>query len=245
MADSADDLFGLPLDEFTAARNALAKALKAAGDPTADEVKALAKPSLPAWAINQLARRSPQAIDTLLDAGERLRKAQSEALGGGDPAQLRAALGAEREAVAQLTSEAELILRDGGHTVSAATQSRIADTLRAAAVDDDARELLAAGRLSGDLEPGGGFDLLAAMAPAAAERAAERAQGDELQRRRRLREARNRVEELRRAAKAAAREADRAEATARRARAEAEARGRELAEAEQAAADLDRRARDP
>jgi hypothetical protein len=43
-----DELYQLPLDEFTAARNALAKST---GDAS---IKKLEKPSLSAWAVNQL-----------------------------------------------------------------------------------------------------------------------------------------------------------------------------------------------
>src|SRR5918998_1397371 len=142
-----DDLYGLPLDEFTAARNALAKELAKAKDPRAAEVKGLAKPSVAAWAVNQLARRRRKDVDALLDAGARLREAQAGALGGGDPAELREALRAERDAVARLTAAAEEVLEDAGHSASVQTQNRISDTLRAAAVDDAGRELLAAGRL--------------------------------------------------------------------------------------------------
>ena len=53
-----DRLYALPLDEFTARRNELAKRLKKEGEgEAADEVASLVKPSVPAWTINQLARR--------------------------------------------------------------------------------------------------------------------------------------------------------------------------------------------
>src|ERR687891_633946 len=52
------DLYGLPLDEFTPARNELAKRLRGEGDrETAERVKELAKPSVAAWTVNQIARR--------------------------------------------------------------------------------------------------------------------------------------------------------------------------------------------
>ena len=54
---AADLLYGLPLDEFTPARNAAAKELRDQGlKAEADAVKALAKPSVAAWAVNQLTR---------------------------------------------------------------------------------------------------------------------------------------------------------------------------------------------
>ena len=58
-----DDLFALPPAEFIAARDALAKRLKADGDATrAAEVKALRRPSVAAWAVNQVARRKPELV---------------------------------------------------------------------------------------------------------------------------------------------------------------------------------------
>ena len=58
--DEIDQLFALPLDEFTAARNELARRLKQDGDAEAAEgVRGLAKPTVAAWAVNQLARREP------------------------------------------------------------------------------------------------------------------------------------------------------------------------------------------
>ena len=74
-----DRLFELPLDEFTPARNELARRLKGEGDKEAAEhVQALAKPSVPAWAINQLARQEKAKVKALLDAGTKLRKAQEK-----------------------------------------------------------------------------------------------------------------------------------------------------------------------
>ena len=63
-----DELFDLPLDEFTAARNDLAKRLKRDGDEdAAEQVRSLPKPSIAAWAVNQLARREKVTWMTPLD----------------------------------------------------------------------------------------------------------------------------------------------------------------------------------
>ncbi|WP_438017029.1 hypothetical protein WMF18_40580 [Sorangium sp. So ce315] len=79
--EEVDDLYSKPLGDFTRARDALAKRLRQAGDKAAAErVKALRRPTAAAWALNQLARRYPQRMEALLDAGERLREAQR----GGD-----------------------------------------------------------------------------------------------------------------------------------------------------------------
>src|SRR4051794_31373093 len=107
--DQATDLYGLPLDEFTAARDAEAKRLRAGGDAeAAKETKALRKPSRAAWAINQAVRAEPGAMQALIDAGERLSRAQDAALAGkrrgGDD--LRAAIAAQGEAVERLADAA-------------------------------------------------------------------------------------------------------------------------------------------
>src|SRR2546422_163583 len=72
-----DELFDLPLDEFTAARNALAKKLREQGDSDeAKQVAALKKPPVPSWAINQVVRAKRALAESLVEAGNLLRDAQ-------------------------------------------------------------------------------------------------------------------------------------------------------------------------
>ena len=78
VADEVDRLYKLPLEEFTAARNELAKRL---GDTS---VKQLKKPTVPAWTVNQLARTREVDVRRLLRAGEQLEQAQKQAVEGGD-----------------------------------------------------------------------------------------------------------------------------------------------------------------
>ena len=81
---ASDELFGLAPEEFVAARDGLARRLKREGDAeTAARVKALRRPTLSAWAVNQLARARGRELEPLLDAGERLRSAHQDALAGG------------------------------------------------------------------------------------------------------------------------------------------------------------------
>ena len=69
-----DDLYGLPLDRFVPERTALSRELRKAGErEQAGEVAALRKPSVAAWAVNQLVRTQRKAIDELLEAGDGLR----------------------------------------------------------------------------------------------------------------------------------------------------------------------------
>jgi hypothetical protein len=147
-----DNLYAALPADFTRARNDLAQRLKQAGQvEAAAGVKQLRKPTVPLWAVNQLARRHPDDVRALLDAGERLRVAQQAALRG-ESQELRAATAEERRILHGLTQRAAELLRETGHS---ADTKRIADTLRAAAVDESGRELLQRGRLSEELEASG------------------------------------------------------------------------------------------
>jgi hypothetical protein len=153
---AGDELFGLPPEEFVAARDELARRLRREGDAeAARRVKALRRPPLSAWAVNQLARGQDRALDPLLAAGERLRAAQRAALAGGDAAELRAAAKAEREAVAGLVTAALARLREAGHPPTDAIRDRVAATLHAAAASPEAADLVRHGRLTADLDPSG------------------------------------------------------------------------------------------
>jgi hypothetical protein len=154
---AGDELFGLPPEEFVATRDEVARRLRREGDTeAARRVKALRRPSLSAWAVNQLARSQQRALEGLLVAGERLRAAHQAALaGGGDAADLRAATRAEREAVAGLVSAALDRLREAGHPTTETTRDRIAATLHAGAASPEAADLVRHGRLTADLDPSG------------------------------------------------------------------------------------------
>src|SRR3954453_17458848 len=96
-------LYGLPPEDFTAGRNALAAELRAEGDREgAAAVKALRKPTAAAWAVNQLVRAQPDLVEALLGAGGELRQAHRQAASGRGAAQLRAAAEAERAAIEAL-----------------------------------------------------------------------------------------------------------------------------------------------
>jgi hypothetical protein len=161
MADPVDEaaelLYGLPLDEFTTARNAAAKELRDRGlKDEADAVKAFVKPSVAAWAVNQLTRRRHADLDEFLDAAVAAREAQ---LGGTPDA--REAVKHQRESLDRLVGAARDEL---GGKASEAVAGKIRQTLEAAAVDDQAAEGLRRGRLEKELEPAG-FGTLAAHVP--------------------------------------------------------------------------------
>jgi hypothetical protein len=243
--EEIDRLYELPLDEFTAARNDLAKRLKQEGDAeTAEQVRGLTKPSVAAWAVNQLARREPEAVRSLLNLAARLRNAQERSLKGERAAdELRAAQAEERDVIRKLTRAADALLRDGGHAASSATLERVASLLRAAAVSDPTA--LREGRMSGDIEAAG-FDAFAGMEVPKARRGAASAGDDLAERRKQKREAaqkrkqlEKRVRELTGRAEASEREAEKAQRAAEEAASTAEQHRRDADAAEAELAELD------
>src|SRR4051794_16097397 len=151
------DLYGLPLEEFTPARDKAARAIRKAGDrETAARVAKLPKPSPAAWTANQVAREQPELIDALLDAGAALRAAQDAAISGGGAAGLREATLAERRAVDAVMTAA-VARRPAGKPLSRAMADRLRTTLHAAAGDPAIRTALVAGRLVSEAQAGGAW----------------------------------------------------------------------------------------
>jgi hypothetical protein len=142
-----DGLFHGPLEDFTGARNELAKTLRSEGEPeAADWVKKLRKPSRAAWLVNQLATRKRKDVERLLDTGRELRAAQEDMLSGSaDREKLRAAASVEQETIESLVAAAEAIGRE--HGIGAQMLSKVEDTLRAASADPEVAEAIERGRL--------------------------------------------------------------------------------------------------
>jgi hypothetical protein len=147
------DLYGLPFERFIAERNALAKELRAKGRrDDAARVAAMRKPSLAAWAVNQLVRTQRRAVAALFDAGDALERAQSDLLAGrGDAPAFREAGKRERASVAKLIEAARGLLSSEGHELSPAMLERVSDTLHAAAIDEHARAEVGHGCLHREL----------------------------------------------------------------------------------------------
>jgi hypothetical protein len=145
-----DRLFAVAPGDFVRKRKALAKRLRGEGERAAAmRVEDLRKPTAAAAVVNQLARGERMNVRALLAAGERLSEAQASLLRGGAPDPVRKAADDERKAIAALLAAAR---REGaGEPVL----RRVEQTLRAAAINDDARALLQQGRLTHDLQPVG------------------------------------------------------------------------------------------
>jgi DNA repair exonuclease SbcCD ATPase subunit len=148
-----DALYRLPLDDFTESRNALAARVKKEGQPTdAAAVRGLAKPTVTAWAVNQVWWTDRRAFEAMLDAGHTLREAQRASLEGRS-AGLREAVERRQAAIGTVV---ELAMRamGGSERVSAPLQQRLGATCDVLA-GGLAPEGTRLGRLTHDLEPSG------------------------------------------------------------------------------------------
>ena len=121
-------------------------------------MKALAKPTVVPWAVNQVYWRARGAYDRLLKAGERLRKAQIAALEG-KSADVRGASDAHRRAIAEAAGEAERVARAAGSTPAPDALTRTFEALSLAPEPPETP-----GRFTEALAPAG-FEALAGITP--------------------------------------------------------------------------------
>lgn len=239
----AEDLYRLPPEDFTAARDAAAKQAKAEGDKqAAAALKALRKPSASAHLVNLLAAQDGELLDSLLALGPAL--AEAQATGQGD---VLRTLGAQRRELVQAVTARAVEL--GRRAITAAVREEVAATLEAALADPASAEAVRSGRLVRALSYAGfgDVDLSGAVAPgpsvaAVTKKAARRAEPDRdliAAAEAAALEAAGRLDDAVRACEQAQRDHDSAEEQATQARAEVEERRAALAAAEQAAGEAD------
>src|SRR4051794_41572349 len=118
VTEATSELYRRPPEEFVAARDERARALRAAGDvQAAKQVSALRKPTVGAWLVNLLVADDPSLPGQLGELAEQLRAA-SEGLAGDD---LRA-LGRQRqELVAGLVHRARQLAYAAGRRATDST----------------------------------------------------------------------------------------------------------------------------
>lgn len=143
LADIADRLYAGDLEGFIAARAAAAKEAAGQDKELAAAVRALAKPSVAAWAVNMLARQKPGVLADLAALGERMRAAQ-ESL---DAAALRALARERRTLLAAAVDTARTVAAEQGRPISGPMAADVEETLRALTADEGAAAAVASGRL--------------------------------------------------------------------------------------------------
>jgi hypothetical protein len=244
-----DALYGLPLEDFTSERNALARRLRERGErKEAQEVGKLPKPTRVAWIVNQLARTRPRELSAYLKAGTGLIEAHRAPLGHREAAgRLRKAAAAERAALEPLLDAARGLATKQGRFPGEAAIESVRETLQGALLDESARPLLEQGRLPVELAAPGlelGLAAPGSGRPARASRSRARSDTADAGRREELRraqhaekEARRLRDEAKRAVTARARERDRAKRQLDEARKMLQQRERELARAQERVVD--------
>ncbi|MFB8774669.1 hypothetical protein [Streptomyces broussonetiae] len=238
----ADELYGLPPGEFTAARDERARAARTAGDrELAERIRRLRRPTLAAYAGNLLARERPDEAGQLLRLGAALRQAHQQL----DGEQLRQLSARQHQLTFALSRQAGELAARAGQPLSDGVRQEVQDTLHAVLADPEAAGEWARGRLTKALAAPVGFP-----APATRPAAATVTDLDSARARRRRRQqeereqARRRADEARREQRLREEEWSVAEAQQRRAEEEQRQAEDERRQAEQRVSDLTRRLHD-
>jgi hypothetical protein len=207
--DPVKRLFAVRPAEFTKARDALAKELRAGGkDEEAREVAKLRKPTAALWIANQLSRLAPDDVKALIHATSRLQK--------GDD--LRDAMHAQREALTRLADAAGRAALEAETKFDLSLQRRVQNTVQAAATTEP--EKLREGALESELQPVG-FEGLAGV-PLPRPRKQEPEKEKEKENDKELRKAEQRAKRLAAKAEKLERAAAKAQDAAAKARSEAD-----------------------
>jgi hypothetical protein len=179
--DRAAELYQLPLEEFTAARNALAK------DTGDASIKKLEKPSLAAWAVNQLYWRERKLYDEVVKTSGQVRTAFQQVLAGkaGD---VKAAETFHKEAMRKAKDAIRRLLAESGSTASDAVMTPVTETLDALPTTDPPGRLTKPLRRTG-FEALQGVTIAAKPRPAPPKPDARKPAADESDKERRQREA--------------------------------------------------------
>lgn len=154
LLEIADDLYALPLADFTPARDALAKEHKA-DRALAAGIKGLRKASLAAWVVNLLVRRDPDQVDQVLAVGAALRDAQDSL----DATQLREYTKQRRQLTASVTTAARRMAREEGVRTTQSVADQVEATLTAAMLEPEAARAVRSGLLVTSLAATGLGDL--------------------------------------------------------------------------------------
>jgi len=162
--EAVNQLYGLAPDEFLDARRQLVLATKTAGEPDlAKAIGALRKPTVAAWAVNQLTRRQPDQIERLLTLAASLHDAQERVDG---PALKE--LGRERtKLIDELVRSCMQTVQKAGGSLTPSAANQMRETFVAALASTAATDAVASGQLTRALSYAGFGDVDLSEATAA------------------------------------------------------------------------------
>ncbi len=166
LLEIADGLYARALADFTPARDAHAKELKAAGEgDLARSVKALKKPSLAAWVVDLFVRREADQVEQVLSMGAALREAQA-GMSGDD---LRSLTRQRRQLTAAVTQQVRSLAAEEGVKLTQSVADQVEATLTAAMIDERCGQAVRSGLLITALSTTGVDDVDVAAAVAVPE----------------------------------------------------------------------------
>jgi hypothetical protein len=149
---AADELYGLPPEQFTARRGELAEQARAAGDAQARrEITAMRKPTVAAWTVNLLVREHEDDVQELLRIADELRAAQRGLAGD----RMRELSEQRRASIAGLTRAAREATTAAGRPVPDGVLREVQASFDAAVADENAERALRTGRLTSALSYSG------------------------------------------------------------------------------------------
>jgi hypothetical protein len=167
--DALRRLYTTPPSEFVAARTALVKERRQAGDRTgATALAALRKPSAVDWALNVAAVDEPDEIEAFLDAAARVREAQTAAAEGRGTSGGRDALREMRAQAARVVALADKVAAGKGGArgaLVAAATARLAGLVANADAADQLRAAQLGSSALDAVDPFAAFELPAPAGP--------------------------------------------------------------------------------
>lgn len=150
--DVADELYRLAPEDFTAARNARAKQARAEKDrDLAGRISSLRKPTMAAWATNQLVRKHADEVEVLLELGRELRDVMADIEGD----ELRQLTKQRYQLVSALVQRARSLAQSRGKPIADDAAQAVRATLEATLSDQASADAVATGRLTDALQVSG------------------------------------------------------------------------------------------
>ncbi|MFR9801425.1 hypothetical protein ACL02T_03860 [Pseudonocardia sp. RS010] len=142
---AADELYGVPPDDFVPVRDELVAEAKQVGDKEAARaIGRFRRPTQAAWLANLLARERGEQLDALLDLAGELSSAQRSL----DGAQLRQLSAQRSKLVGAMAREARRLAAADGHRVTESVEKDLRGILEAALADEDVADEVRSGRLT-------------------------------------------------------------------------------------------------
>jgi hypothetical protein len=156
LRNARERLFAAPLEGFVALRTELAKELAQEGHKADSRaLRGIHRPSISAWATNQVVRRALDDAAAFFEASDHLRRAQHAMLAGQtERASYQALAEVFREATTALGAAIRDMLTSVGRTADPPLIERVLSNFRNAAVSEERRKDLLGGQLESDITIG-------------------------------------------------------------------------------------------